>query len=81
MELDYGLGVEIPEHESLLVVCSPAAAQQLLVAAGLDGQAAQPGSVAVISVAGAPGDASWQEREKQLVVHTTELEGSLSAAL
>lgn len=90
VELDYGLGGNIPESEALLLVCSAPAVQQLLSAAGLckggAGASVQPGSVAVLHTSGTSGEegGSWELQAKRLVLHSSELGGlgdSLRAAL
>lgn len=54
VELDAGLGVEAPGSEGVLLVCSAAAVQRLLEAAGAGaaGGSMQPGAVAVVHAAG-----------------------------
>lgn len=71
-ELDAGLGSGAPTSEALLLVCAPAAATQLLAAAGaaVPSGSPTPGSVSVLQVgdtqAGDPLD--WQALDKQAVL-------------
>lgn len=76
VELDAGLGVKEPEVESIMVVCSAAAAEKLLLeccgikgGGGVGGEVS-PGSVSIINVAGtAAGDpAEWKLLNKQSIV-------------
>lgn len=71
VQLDAGLGIAAPVSEALLLVCSPAAAAQLLAAAGspLNGGAAL-GSVSALLVDGTQaGDSlDWQRLGKRLAL-------------
>jgi hypothetical protein len=78
-ELDYGLGSEGPEAaEALLVVCSPAAADELLSACGVD--ATKQGAVRAVEVGAAPEGSAidWRQLSKRLLGATTP--GSITGA-
>ena len=83
VQLDAGLGTAAPDSEALLLVCSPAAAAQLLAAAGspLSG-GSEPGSVSVLLVEGTQaGDPlDWQRLGKRLALAAAVPSGADSVA-
>jgi hypothetical protein len=67
--LDYGLGVEVPTIETLLIVCDDAAASRVVVACVNEEQDVQRGAITVVSVAGKSASTdptSWQALGKTL---------------
>lgn len=71
VELDYGLGTEVPNSEALLLVAEPGAVRQLLVAACGSGAApveVAPGSASLLLVGPAEAGATggWEALEKDI---------------
>ena len=92
VELDYGLGVEIPKEEFVLLVASPQAVEHLLTMAGLSLAASsgssrvgesstgrvQPGSLAVVAASGGSGAGTWESQSNKLLFYASGLDDESS---
>jgi len=75
VELDAGLGAQVPDEEAVLIVCSGAASNKILQHCGelntvKDTRKGAPGSVSVVNVAGTnAGDPTeWDVLNKHVII-------------